>query len=235
MNQKPTDANRPLRVLEKMLDGGLGAGNLGLIMSRPGTGKVAVLTSLTIDHAMDGRNTLHVAIGKGVSEVRAFDDEVLHSICERYDLKDRPALMTQVERHKQIYTFRDASSFTRERLRAALDMLADHAEFRPAFIEIEGWPDWQDLRQDEVDALKAIATEYQAEIWLTAQTHRTDELTEGGWPTFIDPFVKDLAIIMALEPDADSVPLRLLKVHDRGAKKDTHLEFDPRSMLLRWR
>ena len=36
-----TDQNRPLRVFDKVLKGGLGAGNLGIIMSRHGTGKTA--------------------------------------------------------------------------------------------------------------------------------------------------------------------------------------------------
>ena len=46
---KPTDQNRPLRVLEKVLQGGLGKGNVGVIMARHGMGKIAVMTSIAID------------------------------------------------------------------------------------------------------------------------------------------------------------------------------------------
>ena len=41
-------------------------------MSRRGTGKVSVLTSITLDHAINRRKVLHVALGKSVSDVRAF-------------------------------------------------------------------------------------------------------------------------------------------------------------------
>ncbi|MGA1780373.1 MAG: hypothetical protein ACO4CW_08565, partial [Planctomycetota bacterium] len=62
------DGNRPLRVLDKVLQGGLGLGNVGVVMAQHGLGKVAVLTSIAIDHAMDGKNALHVSVGKSVSD-----------------------------------------------------------------------------------------------------------------------------------------------------------------------
>ena len=62
-----TDANRPLRVLDKVLEGGLGLGNVGVVMARHGLGKVAVLTSIAIDHGsrfqlatIKGREYTHV-------------------------------------------------------------------------------------------------------------------------------------------------------------------------------
>ena len=101
-----TDANRPLRVLDKVLQGGLGPGNIGVLMSRPGTGKLAVLTTIAIDNAMDGRNTLHVALHESVSDVRAYDDEVFAEIAESLDLNDRAEILAKIERHKHIYTYR---------------------------------------------------------------------------------------------------------------------------------
>ncbi|MCA8961604.1 MAG: hypothetical protein KDC38_13865, partial [Planctomycetes bacterium] len=88
------DSNRPLRVLDKAIGGELGRGNLGLVMSRHGTGKLAVLTSIAIDHAMDSRNTLHVAVGKSLGDVRAYHDEVYAEILRTLGL---PAVFFNVE------------------------------------------------------------------------------------------------------------------------------------------
>ena len=44
-----TDSNRPLRVFDRILGGGLGKGNIGVLTSRHGTGKVAILTLIAID------------------------------------------------------------------------------------------------------------------------------------------------------------------------------------------
>lgn len=232
---RPTDANRPLRILEKALHGGPGKGNLGAVMARHGTGKVAVLTSISVDHAMDGRNTLHVAVGQSVSDVRAYDDEVLHQICERYDLRDRASILTTVERHKQIYTFRRRSDFTAARLRQVLDFLGERAEFRPEMLEVQGWPDWAELDEGELQALRSIAADYDCEIWVTVHTRREDELDPRGIPSWLARFEPQLAVILALEPEGEHVRIRPLKVPDGAPAGSVHLEFDPTTMLVRWR
>ena len=120
---KSTEANRPMRVLAKVLGGGLGKGNLGVVVARHGTGKVAVLTCITLDHAMEGKRSLHVAVGKSVTDVRAYDDEVLHELCEHLDVHERSVVQTKVDRHRQIYTFADGR-FSAQRLGQTLTFLA---------------------------------------------------------------------------------------------------------------
>ena len=231
---KPTEANRPLRVLERVLGGGLGAGNLGVVVARHGTGKVAVLTCITLDHAMEGKRSLHIAVGKSVSDVRAYDDEVLHELCERLDLHDRGAIQTRVDRHRQIYTFADGR-FSADRLAHTLGFLAEHAEFKPELIEIQGWPRFHDLTQADMQALKQAAMEFQCEIWMCAHSHRDDQLDAFGVPLQVARFAEHISVLMTLEPEADHVPIRFVKIHDRTPPEGIHLEFDPKSMLIRWR
>jgi hypothetical protein len=231
---KSTEANRPMRVLEKVLGGGLGAGNLGVIVARHGTGKVAVMTAITLDHAMDGKRSLHVAVGKSVSDVRAYDDEVLHELCERLGLTDRGAIQTKVDRHHQIYTFADGR-FSAERLRHTLAFLAEYAEFKPELIEIQGWPSFSQIEEADIQALKSTAVEHQCEIWLTAHSHRDDEFDSFGVPVQVGRFAGYISVLMSLEPEADHVPIRFIKVHETPPPEGINLEFDPKSMLIRWR
>ncbi|MEE8141758.1 MAG: hypothetical protein V3T77_01530 [Planctomycetota bacterium] len=231
---KPTDANRPLRVFDKALRGGLGAGNLGVIMSRRGTGKIAVLTCIAIDHSMDGKNTLHVAVGKSVSDIRALHDEVLREILQSLDLRDSIDHQNNVERHKQIYTYQDGS-FTLDRLNETLDLLATHADFKPELIELQGWPDFQSISESELRTLKEIAVEHQAEVWLTAQTTRTDNRDERGVPDYVARHEALIEVLVALEPKADHVRLRFIKTHKDTPPDGLNLEFDPKTMLIRWR
>ena len=231
---KPTEGNRPLRVLDRAMGGGLGYGNLGVVMSRHGTGKVAVLTSIAIDHALDGRNTLHVAIGKSASDIRAFHDEVLHEILKSLDLHDNVDHQTNVERHKQIYSYRDGS-FSLDRLSETLRFLAEHAEFKPELIELQGWPDFQKVSEDELNALKAIAVEHQTEVWLTAQTTRNDNNDDRGVPDYVARHEKLISVLLALEPEDDHMRIRFVKTQGSAPPGGLHLEFDPKTMLIRWR
>ncbi len=234
MGTKVTESNRPLRVLDRALQGGLGTGNLGLLMSRHGTGKVAILTSMGIDHAMDGRNALHVAVGKTVRDIRALHDQVYEAMVAAFGNSKTPDIRT-VERHKQIYTYQDGS-LNVGRLRETLAFLGEHAQFRPEMIEIQGWPDFESgPPADEIQGLKKLAEDFKAEIWITAQTHRTDEVDSTGVPSVIQSILGDLAVVLALDEDGDHMNVRFVKTHDTPPTTSIHLEFDPKTMLLRWR
>lgn len=227
------DSNRPMRVLDRMIQGGLGRGNIGVISSRHGTGKVAVLTSIAIDHAMDGRNTLHVVIGKSVADIRAYHDEVFEETVRSIGRSAAPDLLT-VERHKQIYAYRDGA-FTIDRMRDTLAFLKDHAEFVPELIEIQGWPDFEagSVRK-EVESLKQLAKDFDAELWFTAQTSREDEVRDG-LSASVAEVAELIDVILVLEEDADHVNLRFAKTHDSKPPSGLHLEFDPKTLLVRWR
>lgn len=231
---KLTDSNRPMRVLDKVLKGGLGAGNLGVVMSRHGLGKMAVLTSIALDHSMDGRNTLHVAIGESVGDIRAYHDEVLQAILTSLAVPNKDEIMTQVERHKQIYTFRDGN-FTLERLRETLDFLRGGPEFAPVLVELQGWPDFEKITAEEVSELREIAKKYECEIWIPAHTHREDGVNEQGLPEYISRFSDDLSVLIGLEPQSDHVKINVLKAHESPVSEGIHLELDPKTLLIRWR
>ena len=227
------NTNRPMRVFEKILGGGLAAGNIGVIMSRHGTGKHAVLTSITLDHAMDSKNTLHVAINQSVSDVRAYDDSVLAEILNSLNVVDRTEALTNVERHKQIYTYRN-EQFSAKRLRQTVEFLIEHAEFRPQLIEINGWPDFRTISVEEMKALKGLAVEFDCEVWLSAHTSTDDKVDSRGVPDSISRFDNLLSVMMSLQPDGKAVALRVIKASVQP-QKGVNLEFDPTTMLIRWR
>ncbi len=234
MVKNPVDANKPLRVLEKALQGGLGLGNVGVVTSRHGVGKLAVITSMGIDKAMRGRPVLHVALGESVSDIRAYRDEILSEILESVDAQNRGDVKTKVDRATQIYTYRH-DTLTLPKLAQTLDNLADHADFRPEMIEIQGWPDFRTCDAGDVRDLKRFAAAAKCEIWLAAHTTSSDAVDSRGVPDFLARCESDLSVILALDPTGDQVQLRFVKVHGAPAPANVHLAFDPNSMLLRWR
>lgn len=235
MNKEKTwaDANRPMRVFEKVLQGGLGAGNVGVVMSRHGTGKAAVLASITIDQAMHGTNCLHVVYGQGVADVRAFDDEILQELCKSLNIAEKGEVFTAVERRKQIYTYQ-TGQLTPARLRQTLEFLSTHAEFRPGLIFLQGWPDFRALTVDEMRALKGIAVEYHCELWMAAHTSQQDFVNKDGVPDYLAKFMTNISVLVKLEPKDKNVMIKFVKTHDRIPPADPHLEFDPATMLVRW-
>jgi hypothetical protein len=230
---KLTDAYRPLRVLDKAIKGGLGRGNIGVVVARHGTGKQAILTTLALDHALDGRNTLHVALNESISDVRAYDDEVFEEIAKSLGIPNRAEVLAEVERHKQIYTYR-GGGFSLDKLSETLKFLAERAEFKPEMIEIQGWPDFREIAEEEMRQLKTIAIEHQCEIWCSSHIHREDERDESGLPRYLSRFLDHIEVVIALEPKDRRVHLQFLKTHDEKPPEGIRLVFDPSAMLIRW-
>jgi hypothetical protein len=227
-----SDSNRPLRVFEKVLQGGLGAGNIGVIAARMGTGKHAVLTTIAIDHALGGHQTLHMAVNERVEDVRAYDDEILNEMLTSLGAENPAKVATEVERNKLIYTFTDGN-FTATRMRQTLDFLREHAQFRPLLIEIQGWPNFEEVTPEEMLKLKNIAGEYGCEIWCSCLTHRGD-FDDNSMPDYLARFDDIISVLVTLDPKDTGVALRFLKTKDFDPPKDAHLEFDPKSMAIRW-
>lgn len=251
------ESNRPLRVFERVLQGGLGKGNIGVIAARHGTGKVAVLMSIALDKAIQGHSVLQVSTERSVAELRAYRDEVLNEMERSLNLADRAGTQTSVERHTRFHTYRPSrnsdlkgsnpastaaafhasrvGAFSIDRLRTTLTFARDHAEFSPELIEIEGWPDFDAVSEEELRELKVLAQEFDCEVWLTDHTHRDTKLdAASGLPSNLARFDKLLSVVVALEPESQVVPLRFLKAHGKPIPASVHLYFDPKSMLLRW-
>ncbi len=227
------EMNRPLRVFDKILDGGLGRGNIGVLVSRHGTGKLAVMTTIAIDHAMNGVETLHAVYGKSIDEVRAYDDEVLECMIEPFDLRERAEIMARVERHKQIYVWR-SGEFSVERLRTTMEFLKEHAQFTPGLVELQGWPDLNAVATEDIQALKNLAIEFDTEIWISGHTHRAD-CAENEIPPSVERLGDLISVVVALAPDGEKVDLSFLKTHSGLPHDSIHLQFNPRTMMIRWR
>ncbi len=225
--------SRPLKVFFKVIQGGLGRGNLGLLMSRHGTGKASVLVSLSVDHALEGKNSLHVSVGKPARDLRSHHDQVFRQLVKSLNLENREALCSLVNRHQQFYTFR-TGSFDTARLAQALDFLGEHAEFVPEVVEITGWPDFKEIPRAEMEALKQLALERNLKIWLTAHTTRDDEIAESGLPAQVDRVEDLFTVLISLEPQGEEVRLNFLKVGNERPKSKVNLLFDPATQLLRW-
>ena len=80
MQRRFLNARSPLRLLEKGLHGGLGTGNLGVVLAGHGVGKTAFLVAVAIDELLRGGRVLHVCLDHTVAHVRAHYDTVFEDL-----------------------------------------------------------------------------------------------------------------------------------------------------------
>ena len=224
MYKKFLNARSPLRLLDKGLHGGLGKGNVGVIVARHGVGKSSFLVGVALDDLMRGESVLHVTLDHTVAHVRDFYDTVFDDLASSTHLEDVARVHAEVDRNRRIRAYAPGE-FDVARLREAVKLESESGA-RPALIVIEGL-DLDAVDREQVADLRALAGELQVEVWLSAISHR-----ESPVPPGVERVEDLLGVILALEPDAQHVRLRALKDHDNPDVSDLHVALDPKSLLL---
>jgi len=237
MYRKDVNEKSPLRVFERSTRGGLGRGNIGLIMSRAGVGKTSFLVDIALDDLMRDRKVLHVDTERTADRVRKHYDMVFNDLAEAIQLEDRARIYMQIERNRMIHSFLQGS-FDLDKLEAALDYMKEHVAFEPYCVILDGTVAWEDSPREEIEAqlrgIKQLAVDHHVELWLSAQSHREEEKDELGVPLRLQPHLEYISVVVRLAPESDHVRLQIVKDHTNPDIAELHLELDPRTLLLKW-
>jgi hypothetical protein len=230
MYGKELNERNPLRLFEHSIHGGLGRGNVGVVVARHGIGKTAFLVGIALDDAMRGRKVLHVSLDKTVDHVREFYDEIFMDLAHSAHLEDLSAERLEMERNRIIHTYA-GKSFTIHKLRHSINFLKEYAHFDPACLVMEGF-DFDRATLEDVDAFRQLAADFNVEMWMAALTHRGAPSNEQGTPEPIAKLSSAIAVIVQMADHGDGVHLSLLKDHDNPDVAKLTLALDPSTMLL---
>ena len=235
MYRKEVNQTSPIRILEESIHGGLGKGNLGLVMARAGVGKTACLVQIALDDLLREKPVLHVSLDQTMDHVRSWYDALFEDLVVEADLDDADLARETVQRHRVIAAFKDHDLWP-DRLEKTVAMFSQHLQFRPAAILVDGYP-WTSHSQSEnaamIGAFKAYAKLLGAELWMSAQTHRR---ATGDHPTRLvppyDAYEELIDVAIFLEPEGNDIAVRLLKDHGDAEPPDTSLYLHPDTLRL---
>ena len=235
MYRKEINARSPMRILEASLHGGLGRGNLGVIMARAGVGKTTCLVQIALDDLMRRRRVLHIGLGvPAVDDVLRWYRALFDDIAAEFTLDDRDEATQIIADHRMIESHADAL-LTPALLRRQLGLYDKHLGFVPDAIIIDDfdWSGKKDVTGTCLAGLKECAKRSNADLWMTAQIRRDET---GLQPTRVSPpceaYLDLIDVALLLEPREDHVSLRLLKDHDDLDPQDTALSLAPNTMRL---
>src|SRR5688572_6140351 len=156
MSQKFLTARSPVRLLEKGLHGGLGKGNLGLVLAGHGIGKTSFLVGVALDGLLRGGHVLHVAIDQTVAHTRAHYDTLFDELASNGRLDDAATVHADVDRRRSIRAVTSAS-FRAAKLREAVKIEQETAG-APALVILENFAAARGSRDELLD-MKALAQE----------------------------------------------------------------------------
>lgn len=230
MRQKELNERSPVRVLEASIHGGLGAGNIGVVVARHGVGKTAFLVGVALDDLMRGRKVLHVSLQHDSDKVRGYYDKIFGDLSHERELEDMWKVRAEMERSRRIHCYL-GGTFGVEKLREAIGFMRDHGDFRPVAIMIDNYP-FENATAEDMRALRGIAGETDAELWMSANTHREAAVNDKGVPEPVAHVQDEIDVILRMAHDTKAVHVTLLKDHDNPKVPDLELALDPTTMLL---
>lgn len=230
MQTKEINERSPIRILEKSLHGGLGRGNLGVIVARHGVGKTAFLVGVALDDLMRGRSVFHVGLDQPVEKILARYDEVFAELAHEKELEDHWRVRTEIERNRRIHSYQDGT-FSVERLRETIGFMRSYSDFHPAAIMIEGL-DFEQVNEAQLNELRDLAQTCDAEVWMSVTTTREADRDADGIPEPAAACKGSLDVILSMAHDGHAVHVSVLKDHDSSEISDLKLALDPTTLLL---
>ena len=227
MYRRFLNARSPLRLLEKGLHGGLGRGNLGLVLAGPGIGKTSFLVGVALDDLLRGKPVLHIALDHNVQHVRDYYDTVFADLAATAHFDENPsAVRAEIDKLRRIRVY-PPSAFDAKRLREALALEAEIGG-QPELVVVDGL-DVANCAPAELDAWCAAARDAGVEVWMTANAG-SERITE--LPAPLRPVEHCFGVILTMEPAGNAIALRALKEHDNPDVAALHVALDPKTLLL---
>jgi len=220
----------PVRVFEESLNGGLGAGNIGVITARKGVGKTATLVHLAIDKLMRQLDVLHISFSDDPKSVNSWYEQVFNEVTRAYKLENYTDVHQELVRHRIILHFKQ-KDIDFSTVKSHINEVIKGADSQPHILIVDGF-DWENCNAAQVQAWKEYAHELNTGIWFSATLHREKlDLDDHGIPAPVNHFYDILDVIIMLKPEQDHVDFSLLKAHGNETD-DLKLKLDPKTLLI---
>ena len=124
MNKKDLFDCSPIRAFDKLTNGGLKAGEVGLITSKKGLGKTSVLVQFAMDSLLNDKNLVHVSFDQESSNVISWYSSVFAEIAKKKNISNAQELKDEIMKERVILNF-NPENFTLAKLINTVKALKD--------------------------------------------------------------------------------------------------------------
>jgi hypothetical protein len=218
-------ANNPLGVFKKTANGDDVLPRMGLVISRPGVGKTAILVQIALDNMLHDRQVMHISVGQNIGKTKSWYDDILADLATGAGQEDVLAVKEEIARNRMIMTF-NAATFSRPKLEERLNDFIQQDIFKPACLIIDGL-DFARIEGQLLEDMRDMQKTSGLSIWFSAVSHRE---AQGG--------IADLALfdtVLSLNPDEQGdgkIFLNTVKDSTGCVQEGKKMRLDPTSMVV---
>jgi KaiC/GvpD/RAD55 family RecA-like ATPase len=224
-------AKSPVRLLEKSIEGGLKAGNIGVIASRKGIGKTSVLVQLALDRLLQGEKVIHVSFTAHTSYVISWYENIFSELAKRRNLEKFNEVKDGLVKNRVIMNFAQ-ETVTIEQIIHSLRAMINEGGFKASTLIVDGY-DFTRSSGDRLAKVKTFAAEAGLEVWYSA-TLSSDEpqMDKNNVPLLLKDCMDSISVLILLEPKAEYIHFTVVKDHGRMNPQDLKLKLDAKTLLI---
>ena len=233
MDIKELNNVSPLRIFEDAINGGLGRGNLGVIVSRHGVGKTACLVHLATDKLFKGESVIHVSFSGNVEHVINWYKEVFREIAEVRSLDGGASVYNSILANRVVMNF-SQEQVPVEKVLSSLESLISQGSFKADCILFDGYK-LTVADEDDIIKIKEFAKKMDLEVWFSVSPVNPDVVyDENGVPNTLVKYYDLIDVLVALKYDdkIDKVIMTVVRAHHANVPKPMKVNLDPRTMLI---
>ena len=223
MDKKDLINYSPVRSFDNITDGGLKAGEIGLVTAKKGVGKTAILVQFGLDALLKDEQLAHVSFDQHSSNVISWYDSIFTEISKKKNIADTPELKDSIMRDRMILNF-NQETFSLPKVVNTLKALKEGGINVSALI-IDG-ADVAKLSAGDVKTVADFVSAEKMTAWFSA-TNESAKLSDT-LSADLQPFFDTVA---HLEPVQGGVALNVLKTGGKEVS-DASIKLDSKTLLM---
>lgn len=212
----------PIRAFDEATNGGLKAGEMGLITSKKGLGKTAVLVQFGMDTLLNGKQLVHVSFDQHSSNVITWYDGIFSEISKKKSIN--ADAKEQIVRNRIILNF-NQDNVSLEKVVNTLNALKAGG-IGVAGVVIDD-VDFSKVKESDLQSVSSFAKAAKVRVWLSS-TAAGDSLEDQA-PKALLPYFN---AVVHLESKNSVTQLRVLKIGKKGEAVDATLKLDSKTLLI---
>jgi hypothetical protein len=215
------------------LDGGLGKGNLGVLVSQRGLGKTACMVHLALDKILQDLNVVHVSFGANVEHIMNWYKEVFREITDFRSLEDAVDVYERIRTNRVMMNF-SQENISVENIIKSLETLIRQGSFKADAIFFDGYK-LTVAAEEDVKKLKAFAQEMNVEVWFSVSPVRPDvSFDDYGVPNSMEPYKPIIDVLVGLHynDERSRVIMTVVKNGSQTLPRPAGVSLDPKTMLI---
>ena len=219
----------PIRIFEQSINGGLKAGEIGIIASPNGVGKTSVLVQIALDKLLHGKKVIHVSFTKHTHYVPLWYEDIFNELINKKNLENATEIKNDLVKNRVQMNFNQDGVTIDQILRSLRAMIIEGC-FKADSIIIDGF-DFANTDIKCITNVKNFATELGVSVWYSCSVSNEDYDKENI-PVVIGSFADMIDIVIIIQPKSDHVELSISKDRNSIISKSMAMKLDPKTLLI---